>query len=63
MATVTLPYKLQVWLPDELRKQLKDLARQHDMTLQNLVVTVLEDATSHPPAALDQARQRREATV
>jgi hypothetical protein len=53
MATVTLPYRLQVWLPQELRKQLKDLAHAQGITLQDLVVNVLEDALHDPPKARD----------
>jgi hypothetical protein len=59
MDTVTLPYKLQVWLPTQLREDLKDLARERGLTLQTLVVTILQSAITDPPTALAPERPRR----
>lgn len=43
MATISLPYKLQVFIPDDLRQDLKDLAHAQKVTLQELVNTALRD--------------------
>jgi hypothetical protein len=48
MDTVTLPYKLQIWLSDPLRDALKDLACAQGLPLQKLVVAILEHAVAHP---------------
>lgn len=58
MARVALPYKLQVWLPDTLRDALKDLAQAERMTLQDLIVSVLDEAVKRPRLP---ERQRRDA--
>ena len=59
MATVSLPYKLQVWLSKTLRDDLKELARVNGLTLQDLVETVLESAVNDPPTYLRRGIDRR----
>ena len=59
MATVSLPYKLQVWLSKTLRDDLKELARVNGLTLQDLVETVLESAVNDPPVCLHKGIDRR----
>ena len=59
MATISLPYKLQVYIPEDLRYELKTLAHEKNVTLQELVNTVLRDAVTHAPK--DEKRQRRAA--
>ena len=41
MATISLPYKLQVFLPEDLRYQLKALAFEHHTSLQTVVTALL----------------------
>ena len=38
---LTFPYKLQVWLPEDLRYQLKALAFEHHTSLQTVVTALL----------------------
>lgn len=45
MSIVTMPYKLQIFLPDDLRKTLKHLARQHDTSMQQFLVALLRTTT------------------
>lgn len=45
MDSVTYPYKLQVFLPGDLRKRLKMLANAKDTSLQKLVVAILTAGT------------------
>jgi len=59
MDSVTLPYKLQIFMPETLREDLKDLARARGLTLQKLVVTVLQRTVEEPPDYLTAARTRR----
>jgi hypothetical protein len=60
MDTVTLPYKLQVFIPETLREDLKDLARARGISLQKLVATVLHHTVEQPPDYLVAERQRRD---
>jgi hypothetical protein len=46
MASVTMPYKLQIFLPDDLRKTLKRLANQYDTSMQQFLVTLLTETTT-----------------
>lgn len=45
METITLPYKMQIFLPDTLRRDLKALAHQYNTSLQKLVVALLDVST------------------
>lgn len=47
MATTTLPYKLQVFVPDDLRHALKSMAYEEHTSLQRLVIAALELAVRH----------------
>lgn len=47
MAATTLPYKLQVFMSDDLRFALKGLAHDEHTSLQNLVIAALELALRH----------------
>jgi hypothetical protein len=49
MDAVTYPYKLQIFVPESLREDLKDLARARGLSLQKLVVTVLYHTVLDPP--------------
>ena len=63
MATVSLPYKLQVWLSKTLRDDLKELARVNGLTLQDLVETVLENTVNDPPKSLMPEQKRRKVSA
>lgn len=45
METVTLPYKIQIFIPESLRHRLKGLAHEKDTSLQKLVVALLDVST------------------
>lgn len=47
MAAMTLPYKLQVFMPDDLRHALKSMAYEEHTSLQKLVIAALELAVRH----------------
>jgi len=49
---VTLPYKIQIYVPDHLRRTLKQLARDEDTSLQKLVVALLSVSTKEAQAAV-----------
>jgi hypothetical protein len=49
MDTVTLPYKLQIFVSESLREGLKDLAHARGISLQKLVATVLYHTVLEPP--------------
>lgn len=57
MDTITMPYKIQIFIPDTLRRQLKSLAHEKNTSLQKLVVALLtvgtEDAASTVLPAVD----------
>lgn len=46
MANVTMPYKLQIFLPDDLRRTLKRLANQYDTSMQQFLVALLTETTT-----------------
>ena len=43
------PYKLQIFLDEDLRKQVKLLATERDLSLQDMVVILLERAVVERP--------------
>lgn len=45
MASVPMPYKLQIFVSQDLRRDLKDLAHKKNTSLQKLVVALLEVST------------------
>jgi len=45
MDSMTMPYKLQIFLPEPLRRDLKTLAHQKNTSLQKLVVALLDVST------------------
>jgi hypothetical protein len=47
MAAMTLPYKLQVFMSDDLRHALKMMAYEEHTSLQKLVIAALELAVRH----------------
>lgn len=47
MAATTLPYKLQVFMSDDLRYALKSMAYEEHTSLQKLVIAALELAVRH----------------
>lgn len=53
------PYKIQVFIPENLRKSLKRLAREEDTSLQNLVFTLLSVATDEAASAIRPAMRKR----
>ena len=53
------PYKIQVFIPENLRKSLKRLAREEDTSLQNLVYTLLSVATDEAATAIRPAMRKR----
>lgn len=55
MAATTLPYKLQVFVPDDLRHALKSLAYEEHTSLQKLVTAALELAVRHEELGVTQA--------
>lgn len=59
MATISLPYKLQVFIPNDLRQNLKALAHKQGISLQTLVNEVLTEAVANSNE--EQERRRREA--
>lgn len=45
METVEMPYKIQIFIPQNLRRRLKSLAHEKDTSLQKLVVALLTVGT------------------
>ena len=45
MASVPMPYKLQIFVSQALRRDLKDLAHKKNTSLQKLVVALLDVST------------------
>jgi ribosomal protein L18E len=45
MASVPMPYKLQIFVSQELRRDLKNLAHKKNTSLQKLVVALLDVST------------------
>jgi hypothetical protein len=46
---VSTPYKLQIFLPEDIREALKQIARRKHVSLQQLVCAYLEDIVVHAP--------------
>ena len=55
---VSQPYKIQVYIPDNLRKALKRLAREEDTSLQNLGLAILSVATGEAASAIRPAMRK-----
>ena len=56
---VIQPYKIQVYIPENLRKALKRLAREEDTSQQNLVLSILSAATDEAASAIRPAMRKR----
>lgn len=46
---VLLPYKLQIFFPEEMRVALKKVAHRHETSVQKLVVSWLREKLSQEP--------------
>lgn len=60
-----IPYKLQIFVDDDTRKALKDIAYHEETTLQRVAETALEEYLARKRGAMQSPtpRQRRRASV